>query len=465
MASTASSTLNRTVSLPSLHAGHHAVLAQARRFNWLFAGRRWRKTTLCMRIAVAGNPYRPEQRGALEGSSIVWGAPTERQARIGWLETKKACANVPEITFHETHKTVSFPGGGIIFFRTLDNPDNARGLTADGVVLDEVQDADPRAWHEVLRPMLIDTRGWFWAPGTPRGHNWVFAQHQMILQRGEEMDSMTWQIPLLGADIRAGRLVRVPHPLENPHIDFAELEQMFYDPASSERAFRQETLAEFLSDGGGVIRNVDAVACLQPLEKPVEGHEYVMGVDIGQREDYTWLTVMDATGHIVEEEAPTVLEAISGLAGRPVKTAKLVVPQVASDRFIGIDYGLIKGRIEALQSVWNCTSIVIEANAQAAFVEYLVASGLPVYGYQSTNVSKMKMIGDLSLAFEKEEIRVLDDPILKMELKAFEAQVLKGSNLVRYSAPKGMHDDGVISLALAYYACLRARIGYLPSIW
>ena len=56
--------------------------------------------------------------------------------------------------------TVTLPNAGRIVFRSLDNPDNARGHTADGVVIDEVGHIKPAAWYEVLRPMLIDTGGW-----------------------------------------------------------------------------------------------------------------------------------------------------------------------------------------------------------------------------------------------------------------------------------------------------------------
>ena len=55
----------------------------------------------------------------------------------------------------------------------------------------------------------------------------------------------------------------------------------------------------------------------------------------------------------------------------------------------------------------------------------------------------------ISIAFEREEIKIVNDSILIGELQAFEAKRLP-SGLMRYAAPEGMHDDTVMSLALAF---------------
>src|SRR3972149_5810129 len=137
------------IRLPYPHPGQIAVRRQLRRFNWLVAGRRWRKTTLVMSIAV---------ERALTGQQILWGAPTFDQVRVGFEETKRAAHGVA--LFNESRMTARFPGGGMLIYRSLDTPDNARGHTADGVVIDEAADVEPLAWREVLRPMLIGTNGW-----------------------------------------------------------------------------------------------------------------------------------------------------------------------------------------------------------------------------------------------------------------------------------------------------------------
>ena len=86
-------------------------------------------------------------------------------------------------------------------------------------------------------------------------------------------------------------------------------------------------------------------------------------------------------------------------------------------------------------------------------VETLQRMSLPVYPFQTNNASKAAVIDALSLAFEREELRVLEDEVLLGELLAFQAERLP-SGLMRYSAPEGMHDDCVISLALAWHGAL-----------
>ena len=66
------------------------------------------------------------------------------------------------------------------------------------------------------------------------------------------------------------------------------------------------------------------------------------------------------------------------------------------------------------------------------------------------------MIDALSLAFEREELRVLPDEVLLGELLAFQAERLP-SGLMRYSAPEGMHDDCLVAGTL-----IRTRHGLVP---
>jgi hypothetical protein len=55
----------------------------------------------------------------------------------------------------------------------------------------------------------------------------------------------------------------------------------------------------------------------------------------------------------------------------------------------------------------------------------------------------------LALAFERGTIRIPNDPALLGELQASEAKSLP-SGMTRYAAPEGLHDDCVMSLALAW---------------
>jgi hypothetical protein len=313
-----------------------------------------------------------------------------------------------------------------VTFRSLDNPDSARGHTASGIVLDETADIKPDAWLEVLRPMLIDTGGWLWAVGSPRGFNW-FAQ-EWLSARDRAHDSMCWQAPTLGVAVRDGRLVRQPHPLENPDIAFAEIEETW--SRLPERTFAQEILAEFIETGGGVFRNVRSVARLQP-QSPQRGHSYVFGVDLGMVNDFTAISVFDSSTQ----------------------------EQVALDRFNQVDWEFQLERIGKWADAYHPSMIVVEANSMGGpLAERLERgyrrldgshrSGLPVLRWTSTNASKREVIDGLALAIETGSVTLLDDAIQTAELLAYDVEKLP-SGMLRFSAPSGLHDDCVVSLALA----------------
>ncbi len=364
---------------------------------------------------------------AAEGRQILWGAPTKDQCRVSWKETKKAAGNVAK--FNQGTMIAEFPGGGSIVYRSLDDPDNARGYTADGIVMDECADIHPDAWHEVLRPMLIDTGGWAWLIGTPHGRNWYFQEHERARHRA---DSMSWQVPTLGCALTETDLARRPHPLENPHIPFTELAQMA--ATMPRRTFEQEILAEFIDDGGGVFRKVRAAATATRQLAPIAQHTYVAGLDFGKHHDWTVLTTLDA-------------------ATREV---------VAIDRFNQIDYALQTGRVKAAHDRFHYETIVAERNSMGEpVIEQMLRDGLPIQPFQTTAASKMLIIDALALAFEQGTLRILDDETLIGELQAFEAARLPGG-MLRYGAPAGQHDDCVISLALGYHA---VDTRHVPGIW
>ncbi len=394
------------IRLPNPHQGQRTVEEQARRFNWLSAGRRWRKTTGAVSRAVIA---------ALEGQRILWGAPTFDQVRIGWNETRHGVGTAA--IFTQQRMTAEFPGGGAIIYRSLDDPDNARGHTADGVIIDEVGDVKAAAWYEVLRPMLIDTQGWLWAVGTPNGHNWFWVEHTNAADRE---DSIAWQAPTLGVAIEDGKLVRKPHLLENTAIEFEEIEQIWRTVPA--RVFEQEILAEFVEEAGGVFRRVRAAATATAQDKAQDDHRYVFGIDWGKHHDFTVVMVLDATTN----------------------------EQVYMDRFNMIDYAVQMGRLRALAERFGPMQVVPESNSMGEpLIEQLLRDGLPVQPFLTTNASKAQVIDGLALAFERGDLKILDDKVLIGELEAYEAVRLP-SGMLRYSAPEGMHDDTVIALALAW---------------
>ncbi len=308
------------VQFPAPHTGQQAVLSSPARFKWVAAGRRWRKTTMFVSLAA---------QAALKGKLILWGAPTYDQCRIAWGELYKAVGDAAQ--FRENRMQVDFPTGGVILFRSLDDPDNARGHTADGLVVDEAAQIWGEAWYAVLRPIISDTGGWALVGGTPRGRNWFWREwHKAHI--GEAKDAAAWQAPTLGVAIENGQLVRRPHPLENSQFAFEEAVKIY--ESLPERVFQQEFLSEFVEDAGGVFRGVSLLATAAPQDRFIPGHQYVLGVDLGRRVDFTAITVLD-------------------ISVRPAEC-------VYVDRFKEIAWSLQVERIKALVDRFKAQTVVVD---------------------------------------------------------------------------------------------------------
>jgi hypothetical protein len=364
---------------------------------------------------------------ALRGKAIFWGAPTYDQVRVGWGEAKAAALGVAR--FNQSTMLAEFPSGGVIRYRSLDNPDNARGFTADGIVIDESADVAEAAWHEVLRPMLIDTGGWSWAIGTPKGKNWFWRETVAAWDRA---DSRSWSAPTLGVRIEGGRLIRDPHPLENPEIPFAEMVHLF--KTLPERVFRQEILGEFTEDGGGVFRGVRD--CVDPgrtaAEPAAPGRSYCMGWDLARVEDFAVLTVIDDAGR-----------------------------QVSHDRFNQLSWERQIDAAVRTAKRYRARVVMDSTGVGDPIFERARAAGLNVQGFQFTNASKGAMVDNLAMRVEGGRLRLMDVPQQQAELEAFEYQLTAARN-VRMSAPEGMHDDCVMALGLACWGHDRIRpiVGY-----
>lgn len=405
-----------TIRLPSPHAGQRIVFGGAKRFNWASMGRRWRKTSGVMaHVAIPA---------ALNGKRVMWASPSHDQNRIAWDEASRALGNAKGVArFNKTEQTIYFDtSGGRITFRSMDEPNSARGHTADGIVVDEAADVPETAWYEVLRPMLLDTRGWAWIIGTPKGRNWFW--REWVAARTRD-DSTTWQAPGCGVriDPDTNELVREPHPLENPDITFDEMVGIW--ERTPERSFRQEYLAEFIEDGGGVFRNVEGVI-KGALREPYSG-TFAMGIDFARVNDFTVLSLID------------------------METKALVDWQ----RFNQIDWHSQQLRIRGMYYRWTAepgsrVQILAEKNmAGDPVIEALRRSKLPIVGVTTTSKNKTPMIQELALAIERGLISIPNVPQVVDELKAYEQERLP-SGLIRYGAPEGMHDDCVMSLALAW---------------
>jgi hypothetical protein len=329
-----------------------------------------------------------------------------------------AASDVAE--FLKTESMVVFPTGGRILLRSLDNPETKRGWTADGVVIDECASVDEAAWYEVFRPMLIDTGGSSWCIGTPMGRNWFWRECMNACDRD---DSVFWNAPTLGMKITESGLTRVEHPLENPFIQFDEMEQVW--KTTPERVFRQEILAEFIDESGGVFRNVRAAVDRHrtqsaPLER---GARYVIGVDLARAQDWTVICVLQIL---------------------PNGKAK----QVYFERFNQISWERQEKAILAAHKAYPGQIILDSTGVGDPIFERIRRTGVNTKGFQITGASKEPLIDNAAMMIEHGNVRLMDIDAQTNELLAYQYEITRARN-VKMNAPQGMHDDCVIALALA----------------
>jgi hypothetical protein len=296
---------------------------------------------------------------------------------------------------------IDLPGGSEIWMRTAERPDSLAGEGVKGAVVDEFSLMKEEVWTEYLEATLLDYNGWAMFIGVPKGMNWAGALYKNCETR---KGWRGWNFPTSS----------------NPAIDKERLEDIREN--IPELLFSQEYLAQIVDGAGVVFKNILACVTAEQIEKAIEGRLYVFGLDWGKSRDFTVVTVLD------------------------VKAKK----EVFKARFNDTDYPTQLEKVRALYQLFKPRSIVAESNAMGEpLCDQLRRDGLPIRKFFTTNKSKREIIEDLMVAFEQETISILDHPETKEELEAYECKITP-NGAVTYNAPKGKHDDCVMSLALAW---------------
>jgi len=369
-----------------------AIVTHPAMIKTVCMGRRWGKTfTAGVLSAETANA----------GARVAWVAATYRNSRPLWRFVEALSVQDNRIRVRASEHEIIMPSGGSVAIYSADNPVSLRGEAFDLVICDEAPQYTPEVWSDVLMPTLADRDGRAYLIGTPKGRNWFYHEYMRGLTDGK-----------LQASFNAPSAA-------NPMPQIQRAAELARERVSA-RTYRQEWLAEFVTDGAFFV-GVDAAATLAP-QPYKNGHSYSIGVDWARSTggDWTVFAVMDAT--------------TQGLA--------------AIERLNGQAYDVQLSRLTALWQSYGCPPILAEANSMGGpLIEGLQRGGLSVTGFTTTAASKHEIITALELALERGEIKIINDPALIMELNAYEKRDRSG--LPAYSAPPGMHDDTVIALALA----------------
>lgn len=336
------------------------------------------------------------------GGAVAWVVPTYANARPVWRFAERIAATTPAVRVLKSERRFEFPSGGFLGVYTADNDVSIRGESFDLAIVDEAAQVREETWTDVIMPTLADRAGRAMLISTPKGKNWFY--REFLRGQGDGRHQASFTAPTTANPMptiqAAARLAR---------------------ERVSERTYRQEWLAEFIEDGGLVFRNVRLVSVMSP-EAPIEGRQYIIGVDWGKSNDSTVCSVWDAAAK----------------------------REVFLDRFSGVPWSIQYQRVAALAKRYNDALVIPETNAQQdAHANQLAALGVRAWGFVTTNQLKAYWVERISAELERQSIELQADQEGIVQMEAFESSELP-SGQVRYSSPEGMHDDICLARIFAF---------------
>jgi len=324
-----------------------------------------------------------------------WIAPIYGQAEIAFRRLKAGLGEGNYIA-NGSNLTITLANGSVIWFKGGDKPDSLYGEDVHAVVIDEASRCKDEVWHAV-RSTVTATRAAIRIIGNVKGRkNWAYQ-----LARKAESGVPNWRYSkIIAADAIEANVLQAD--------EVAEAQRDLPD-----QVFKELYLAEPSDDEGNPF-GIDAIyncVALMSNKEPV-----CWGWDLAKSVDWTWGIGLDEDGAVCRSErwqAPWE------------ETLKRIVN--------------ITGEIPAL---------VDSTGVGDAILEFLAKAGSNFEGFKFTSTSKQQLMERLAVAIQQQQITFPEGQLLN-ELLSFEYVYTRTG--AQYSAPTGLHDDGVCSLALAVY--------------
>lgn len=367
------------------------VLDREDMFYTLVCGRQVGKTLLLINMLLYYSINKPK-------STLLWVSPFYSQAikvLSQIIDAIERSGIVKEA--NKSERIITLINGSRIYFRSAEKPETIRGFSVDYAFLDEAQDIDDDAFNKSILPTLTAKGKKCLIAGTPKTKNWFY----QYFQRGGEENYNSYTAPSSISPYVS--------------IEFLEEQKQSLPPA----IYEQEFEAKWQEGDGEVFSNIDGVCILNewlPTNKRTVG-----GLDIGTKQDYTVLTIMDEGGRVVW-----------------IWRAR------------GLEYSEIVSKV-----VYYCTqyktSLYVEANSMGdAVYEMIKKKYKDVKPFVTTNTSKeniiRRLISDISDGNLELPSPNLFQPLYQ-ELQMFQYKFLP-SGKISYQAMSGAHDDTVMSLAI-----------------
>jgi phage terminase large subunit-like protein len=378
---------------------HNSIINESYKYYILNIGRQFGKTMLGINQML----YWAINH---KGCNIAWVTPIYKQSKKVFDEMEKVTKSSGLFEYNRSDLTISGFNSQIQFF-SGERPDNIRGNTFDYLIVDEMAFTRPELWSEVLSATVLVKGKKVIFISTPKGKNHFY---QLSLQPNYDNRYKYFHYS----------------SYDNPMIDAEDLEER--KRSLPKHIFEQEYLAKFIDNASGLFKNVDSCVI-----KTAESTQKLFGgLDIGRADDYTVLTILN-------------------------KNYQMVYVQ----RWRQQEWSKIIDEVATKIREYNA-EIFVEVNNQGdVFFEMLQNKVYNnVQPYVTTTATKPIMIEDLAVHFENKDIGILNENWLVDELNAFTYIYNEKTRRVQYGAPQGVHDDGVMSLALAVQSIKKNQYGY-----
>lgn len=334
---------------------------------------------------------------------IGWVSPIYAQCKKVFKETNKAFEKKPHI-YRNVNKgdlILEYVTGSTVQFFSADNYDSIRGNTFDFLVIDEADFIAREAWTEVLRATVLVHGKKVLIMSTPKGRGLLWELFNLP-STNDKYKSFTMT------------------SYDNPHIDPKEIDDA--KATLPDHIFRQEYLAEFLDDGGSVFRNIKDC-----IRTGVQTPRLFFGVDLGRANDFTVLTIVNDKNE-----------------------------EIFCKRWRHMDWSVIVREIVEVLNRYKPVGFVEANGAQDAIYEMIrdkVTYGKDkIHAFVTGTKNKQTIIEDLIVCFEEKSLGIIGEDFQVQELEVFTYEYNLKSRQIKYSAPTGLHDDYVMSRAIANHA-------------
>jgi len=336
----------------------------------------------------------------------AWVSPVFNQANKVYEQVVRAFASSEGIIVKRDSQKLkmTFCNGSTLQFFSAERYDNMRGFTFDYLVCDEFAFIDEKAWTEVLRATVLVKGKKVLLISTPKGKNHFYRLHQLS-GNNEQYKSFTMT------------------SYDNPMINPKEIDDARY--TLPEMIFKQEYLAEFV-DGSAMLFNNRQMKISEP-----KGKCYA-GIDLGRADDYSVLSIFNDIGE-----------------------------QVYIERWRHSEWSTIVKAISENIRRYDIATTLVEVNSIGDVIFELLEKELRGYcavePFTTTSQSKKEIVEQLIVANQNKEVTFHQSEWLDQELEMFSYEYNPKSRQVRYTAPNGFHDDGVMATCISYECYLKHK--------